>query len=137
MGYEKPQILDMGMSEGVYAASGSVAACDCFEIQNIRETPNSGGRYWLYFEIVQDASRTHIAEENWNNIYVEITFAADLPATVKLDNGINGTISGNKVIVEKASVIPSDSGCSYEGVWISGEGATDLRYTSIVTKHHM
>lgn len=135
MSYMKPQILDMGMSEGVYAASGSV--CDCFAIQNITENPNAGGRYWLYFEIVQDESRTHTVEADWTNLYVEITFASDLPATVRLDNDINGTISGNKVIVEKAEVYPSNTGCSFEGIWISGEGATDLKYTSIVTKHHM
>ncbi len=135
MSYERPQILDVGMSEGVYAASGS--DCDCFAIQNISENPNSGGRYWLYFEIVQDGSRTHTVEADWTNLYVEITFSADLPATVKLDNNINGIISGNKVIVEKAEVYPSNTGCSYEGVWISGEGATDLRYVSITTKHHM
>ena len=134
MSYMKPQILDMGTTEGVYTASGD---CDCFAIQNISETPNSGGRYWLYFEIVHDESRTHIEEADWNNLYVEITFTTDLPATVKLDNNINGTISGNKVIVEKASVIPSNTGCSYEGIWISGEGATELKYQSIITKHHM
>ncbi len=131
--YEKPQLIDVGMSEGIYTASGD---CDCFTIQNISEsTPN--GRYWLYFEIVHDPARTHIAAEDWNNLYVEVTFSSTLPTTVKLDNNINGTISGNKVTVEKASIIPSNSGCSYEGIWISGEGATSLHYTSIVTKHHM
>ncbi len=133
MSYEKPQIIDIGMSEGVYAASGD---CDCFTTQNVSESIN-GGRYWLYFEIIHDSARTHIADEDWNNLYVEITFDSTLPATVKLDNAINGTISGNKVIIEKNYIIPSDSGCSYEGVWISGEGATDLHYSSIVIKHHM
>ncbi len=133
MNYEKPQIVDAGMSEGVYLASGD---CDCFTFQNEKESI-SGDRYWLYFEIIHNEARTHIEEEDWNNLYVEITFSSTIPSTVKLDNNINGTISGNKIIVEKNSIIPSATGCSYEGIWLSGEGATSLKYTSLVIKHHL
>lgn len=129
MKYEKPQVIEAGMAEGVYMASGD---CDCFTVEVVKESTN--GIYWLEYNIHRNAAHTHSVEEDWANIYVEITFNMDIPATVTLQSP--GTVSGNKVIITKETVSPAEGDLSYEGLRMTGEGAVDLRYVSIDVRHY-
>lgn len=133
MKYEKPQVIDAGMAEGVYMASGD---CDCFTVEAVKENPTAAyGGYWLEYEIHRNADHTHSVPEDWANLCVEITFNMDIPATVTLKSP--GTVSGNKVIVMKETVVPANAGdWSYESVQLAGEGSENLRYVSIVVTHY-
>lgn len=132
MKYERPQVIDAGMAEGVYMASGD---CDCFTIQAISENTATSGIYWLYYEIYRNADHEHSVDEDWANLHVEIVFNMDIPATVTLVAG-EGTISGNTLIIPKETIIPSADDCSYEGIRMTGEGAEQLRYVSIRAVHN-
>lgn len=133
MEYVKPQILEAGMSEGVYAASG---ACDCFYIEKVNEDPSAAfGGYWLEFNIHRNAGHTHVVPEDWANMYAKLTFNNDISGlTVR---GGATSVSGNVLTIELASIVPADAGdYSIHGVQIVGEGSKDLVCVSIEAKHH-
>lgn len=133
MNYEKPQILEAGMSEGVYTASGD---CDCFYIEVVSENPTAAfGGYWLEFNIHRNASHTHVVDVDWANMYAEIKFNNDLTGlTVR---GGNTSVSGNVLTIELASIVPADAGdYSIHGIQIVGSGCANLKYESIEAKHH-
>lgn len=133
MNYEKPQILEAGMSEGVYTASG---ACDCFYIEVVSENPTAAfGGYWLEFNIHRNASHTHVVDVDWANMYAQIIFNNDLTGlTVR---GGATSVSGNVLTIELASIVPADAGdWSYHGIQIVGAGSANLKYQSIEAKHH-
>jgi hypothetical protein len=54
--YKKPQIIDVGITEGVYTASGN-GNCDCFTYQ-ITNQNRSTGFYSTTFKILPVESRT-------------------------------------------------------------------------------
>lgn len=133
MNYEKPQILEAGMSEGVYTASG---ACDCFYIEVVSENPTAAfGGYWLEFNIHRNADHTHVVSEDWANMYAEIRFNKDLSGfTVR---GGATSVSGSVLTIELASIVPADAGdYSMHGIQIVGKGSDGLKYESIEAKHH-
>ncbi len=133
MSFEKPLVIDVGMSEGVYAASG---ACDCFSIENIHENADAAMGYFLEWNIVHNQTHSHTVETDWANLYAEITFTTTIPATVTVRNPANAVISGNKVILNLETVVPADAGdFSYNAIILAGEGSSSLRYQSIESKH--
>lgn len=133
MTYTKPQILDAGMSEGVYTASGN---CDCFYIEVVSENPTAAfGGYWLEFNIHRNAEHTHVVDEDWANMYAELKFNNDLTGlTVR---GGATSVSGNVLTIELASIVPADAGdYSIHGIQIVGAGSANLKCESIEAKHH-
>lgn len=133
MNYEKPQILEAGMSEGVYTASGD---CDCFYIEVVSENPKAAfGGYWLEFNIHRNADHTHVVSEDWANLYAEIRFNKDLSGfTVR---GGATSVSGSVLTIELASIVPANAGdYSIHGIQIVGQGCESLKYESIEAKHH-
>lgn len=133
MGYEKPQILEAGMSEGVYAASG---ACDCFYIEVVSENPTAAfGGYWLEFNICRNAGHAHVVDEDWANMYAQLTFNKSLSGfTVR---GGATRVSGNVLTIELSSIVPADAGdFSIHGIQMVGAGSENLKCESIIAKHH-
>lgn len=133
--YTKPQILEAGMSEGVYTASGN-NLCDCFYIEMVTENPTAAfGGYWLEFNIHRNAEHTHVVPEDWANLYAKITFNKDISGfTVR---GGNTSVSGSVLTLEMASIVPADAGdWSYHGIQIVGTGSAELKCESIEVKHH-
>ncbi len=133
MNYEKPQVLETGMSEGIYTASG---ACDCFYIEIISENPTAAfGGYWLEFNIHRNAGHTHVVDEDWANMYAQLVFNNDLSGLTVRGGAVN--VSGNVITIELASIVPADAGdYSIHGIQIVGEGSANLECISIEAKHH-
>jgi len=133
MVYEKPQLIDAGMGEGVYTASG---VCDCFEIQSINENPSAGaGRYWLNFEIQHLASHSHTVEEDWAGLCVEAVFNMNISSSWTVAPAEVATVSGNKVLLKLETVLPADGDKSYNFIQINGEGVEALRCESLTAVH--
>lgn len=131
--YEKPQLIDAGMGEGVYMASG---ACDCFEIQSINENPNAGpGRYWLNFEIQHLASHSHTVEQDWAGLCVEAVFNMDIQAAWTVAPGDVATVSGNTILLRLETVWPADGDKSYNFIQVNGEGVEGLHCESLTAVH--
>lgn len=131
--YEKPQILEAGMSEGIYTASG---ACDCFYIEIVEENSTAAyGGYWLEFNICRNADHTHVVDEDWANMYAKLVFNKDLSGfTVR---GGATSVSGNVLTIELGSIVPADAGdFSIHGVQIVGAGSENLQCESIEAQHH-
>ncbi len=133
MKYEKPQILEAGMSEGVYTASG---ACDCFYIEVVNENPTAAfGGYWLEFNIWRNADHTHVVDEDWANMYAKLVFNNDLSGFTVRGGAVS--VSGNVLTIELASIVPADAGdYSIHGIQIVGAGSENLQCESIEAKHH-
>ena len=152
MNYEKPQVLETGMSEGIYTASG---ACDCFYIEIISENPTAAlaakywavteqtrpmnpsafGGYWLEFNIHRNTGHTHVVDEDWANMYAQLVFNNDLSGLTVRGGAVN--VSGSVITIELASIVPADAGdYSIHGIQIVGEGSANLECISIEAKHH-
>ena len=139
MKYEKPEMIEVGMSEGVYAASGG-GYCDCFYVGEINEHPAPGSNYYsMEFNVHLNEGHSHVVETEWANMVIEITFNKDVSAAMKVRPD-NCTVSGSKITFHIGSISPAYDNkyagqYSYHFISISGEGAGDLLQSSIVVRH--
>jgi hypothetical protein len=130
--YEKPQLIDSGMSEGVYTASGG---CDCFTYIITGEN-RSAGFYSGTFKIIPSDSRTHMTDGYWDSsMKAEVTFNQAIPANCTIQGG-NEEVNGNKVTIYINHIIPAyDENCSWHNISVNGAGAENLSIESIEIKH--
>jgi hypothetical protein len=135
MMYEKPQLMDAGLAESVYTASGSSTACDCFTYDSLKER-SAPGFYSGMFNIVPVDGRSHMETGYWDNsMKIEVVFNQVIPANLTLIT-TDAQISGNKVIIPVKNVVPAyDGDYSMYLVRFDGDGAENLKILSIRATH--
>ena len=95
-GYEKPMVMvNDGLSEGVYAASGAAEAADCWTVDPVSVQDWNGSHHVFEIRCVHSTAVQHISSAS--TVTLNFNNAAD-EATTKSISCIGATISCTKTV---------------------------------------
>ncbi len=120
-GYEKPVVMvNHGVSEGIYAASGTAGSADCWTVEAYSVQDWNGDSHVFEVKCVHSSDVEHISSASTVNLVFSNTLT-------KASSEFPCTFSGNTVTIERtlhANAYKSGDVMTYK-VWVStGDEAT-------------